>query len=159
VPSLALGSGEVTLQELTGAYAAFASDGVYHAPVLIRRVEDADGTTIFDADETGVRVVSEHTAFLLTSMLSDVVNAGTAWKARQMGFTPPAAGKTGTTNDYVDAWFAGYTPHLVAGVWIGFDQPQTILPGGYAGDLAVPMWAKFMKTATAGDKPDAFALP
>jgi len=159
VPSLALGSGEVTLEELTGAYAAFASKGVYHAPVLIRRVEDADGTVIFDADETGVRVVSEQTAFLLTSMLGDVVNAGTAWKARQMGFTLPAAGKTGTTNDYVDAWFAGYTPNLVAGVWLGFDQPQTILPGGYAGDLAVPMWAKFMKVATAGDKPEAFGLP
>jgi len=159
VPSLALGSGEVTLQELTGAYAAFASEGVYHAPLLIRRVEDADGTVLFEADETGVRVVSEQTAFLLTSMLSDVVNAGTAWKARQMGFTLPAAGKTGTTNDYVDAWFAGYTPHLVAGVWLGFDQPQTILPGGYAGDLAVPMWAKFMKVATAGAKADAFSLP
>jgi penicillin-binding protein 1A len=159
VPSLALGSGEVTLLELTGAYATFAADGIYHTPRLIRRVEDADGKVIYDADETGARVVSEQTAFLLTSMLSDVVNAGTAWKARQLGFTLPAAGKTGTTNDYVDAWFAGYTPHLVAGVWLGFDQPQTILPGGYAGDLAVPMWAKFMKAATNGDKPETFALP
>ena len=142
VPSLALVSGEVTLQELTGAYAAFASEGVYHTPLLIRRVEDADGTVLFDADETGVRVVSEQTAFLLTSMLSDVVNAGTAWKARQMGFALPAAGKTGTTNDYVDAWFAGYTPHLVAGVWLGFDQPQTILLGGDRGYSAVPMWGE-----------------
>jgi len=113
----------------------------------------------FNADETGTRVVSEQTAFLLTSMLSDVVNAGTAWKARQVGFMLPAAGKTGTTNDYVDAWFEGYTPHLVAGVWLGFDQPQTILPGGYAGDLAVPLWAKFMKAATAADRPDNFGSP
>jgi penicillin-binding protein 1A len=159
VPSLALGSGEVTLQELTSAYGAFASAGVYHHPVLIRRIEDSDGTVLFEADETGVRAVSEQTAFLLTSMLSDVVNAGTAWKARQGGFTLPAAGKTGTTNDYVDAWFEGYTPHLVTGVWLGFDQPKTILPGGYAGELAVPLWAKFMKVATAGDHPDNFPVP
>jgi penicillin-binding protein 1A len=71
----------------------------------------------------------------------------------------PAAGKTGTTNDYVDAWFVGFTPHLVTGVWIGFDQPQTIIRNGYAGELAVPIWATFMKTATKGDKPDWFERP
>jgi penicillin-binding protein 2D len=88
-----------------------------------------------------------------------VINAGTAYKARQSGFTLPAAGKTGTTNDYVDAWFVGYTPHLVTGVWVGFDQPQTIVPNGYAAELAVPIWGAFMKTATKGDKPDWFARP
>ena len=95
-------------------------------------------------------MVSETTAFLLSSMLSDVVNYGTAWKARRVGFMLPAAGKTGTTNDYVDAWFVGYTPKLVAGVWIGFDQPQTIIGGGYAGEIAVPLWGRFMKAATQG---------
>ena len=75
------------------------------------------------------------------------------------GFTLPAAGKTGTTNDYVDAWFVGFTPHLVTGVWIGFDQPATIITNGYAGELAVPIWASFMKTATKGDKPDWFERP
>ena len=70
------------------------------------------------------RAVSEATAFLMSSMLADVINAGTAYRARQAGFTLPAAGKTGTTNDYVDAWFVGYTPHLVTGVWVGFDQPH-----------------------------------
>ncbi len=153
VPSLALGSGEVTLEGLTAAYATFADKGVFHAPVLVRRVEDWDGQVLFDAQPHDVRAVSEQTAFLLSSMLSDVVNYGTAWKARQAGFTLPAAGKTGTTNDYVDAWFVGYTPSIVTGVWIGFDQPQTILPGGYAGDIAVPLWARFMKEATRGDKP------
>ena len=69
------------------------------------------------------------------------------------GFTLPAAGKTGTTNDYIDAWFVGFTPSLVAGVWVGFDQPQTIISGGYAGELAVPVWADFMKAATKGQKP------
>jgi 1A family penicillin-binding protein len=159
VPSLALGSGEVTLESLTAAYATFAAGGVYHAPVLIRRVEDADGTVLFRSDTTGARVVSEDTAFLLTSMLSDVVNAGTAWKARLVGFTLPAAGKTGTTNDYDDAWFVGYTPKLVTGVWIGFDQPKTIIAGGYAGDVAVPMWGQFMKTATSGAAAASFPQP
>jgi membrane carboxypeptidase/penicillin-binding protein len=88
-----------------------------------------------------------------------VVNAGTAYKARQEGFTLPAAGKTGTTNDFVDAWFIGFTPKLVAGVWVGFDQPHTILPNGFAGELAVPLWARFMKTATAKDKPAWFTPP
>ena len=92
-------------------------------------------------------------------MLSDVVNYGTAWKARRVGFMLPAAGKTGTTNDYVDAWFVGYTPKLVAGVWIGFDQPKTIIGGGYAGDIAVPLWGRFMKAATRGDRPEWFTTP
>jgi penicillin-binding protein 1A len=104
-------------------------------------------------------VVSEATAFLISSMLADVVNFGTAWKARHVGFRLPAAGKTGTTNDYLDAWFIGFTPKLAAGVWIGFDQPRTIVPNGYAGDIAVPMWGRFMKAATKGDKPVWFSPP
>jgi membrane peptidoglycan carboxypeptidase len=76
-----------------------------------------------------------------------------------MGFTLPAAGKTGTTNDFNDAWFVGYTPSLVAGVWVGFDQPHTILPNGFAADLAVPMWTRFMKVATRDDKPDWLSPP
>jgi penicillin-binding protein 1A len=95
----------------------------------------------------------------MSSMLADVVNAGTASKARQAGLTLPAAGKTGTTNDYVDAWFVGYTPHLATGVWVGFDQPKTIVANGYAADLAVPIWGAFMKTATKGDRPDWFDRP
>jgi membrane carboxypeptidase/penicillin-binding protein len=159
VPSLALGSGEVTLEGMTAAYSAFASGGIHRAPVMIRRVEDRDGQVIYEAPVTETRVLSETTAFLLNSMLSDVVNYGTAWKARQVGFQLPAAGKTGTTNDYLDAWFVGYTPKLVAGVWIGFDQPKTILSGGYAGDVAVPLWGRFMRAATKGEKPAWFPTP
>jgi 1A family penicillin-binding protein len=159
VPSLALGSGEVTLEGMTAAYSAFASGGIHRAPVMIRRVEDRDGQVIYEAPVTETRVLSEITAFLLNSMLSDVVNYGTAWKARQVGFQLPAAGKTGTTNDYLDAWFVGYTPKLVAGVWIGFDQPRTILSGGYAGDVAVPLWGRFMRAATKGEKPAWFPTP
>ena len=159
VPSLALGSGEVTLMAMTSAYAAFADQGLLRRAIFIRRVEDADGEVLFQAKPTEEQVISPRTAFLMTSMLSDVVNYGTAYKARQEGFTYPAAGKTGTTNDYVDAWFVGFTPHLVTGVWVGFDKPRTIISNGFAGELAVPMWARFMKQATAKDEPDTFKAP
>ena len=159
VPSLALGSGEVTLMTLTSAYASFADQGQLRPATFIRRVEDAGGEVLFLSKPAPVQVISARTAFLMTSMLADVINYGTAYKARQEGFTYPAAGKTGTTNDYVDAWFVGFTPHLVTGVWVGFDKPRTIIANGFAGELAVPMWARFMKQATAKDKPDTFAQP
>ena len=159
VPSLALGASDVTLLSLTAAYGAFADRGIVHTPVLIRRVEDSDGRVLFQAKQKTTQAISESTAFLMSSMLADVVNAGTAYRARQGGFTLPAAGKTGTTNDYNDAWFVGYTPHLVTGVWVGFDQPQTIVQNGYGGELAVPIWAAFMKVATNGAKPDWFDRP
>ena len=93
-------------------------------PILIRRSRTATATSSTTTQAKSHRAVSEATAFLMASMLADVINAGTAYRARQTGFTLPAAGKTGTTNDYVDAWFVGFTPHLVTGVWIGFDQPS-----------------------------------
>ena len=159
VPSLALGAGDVTLMSLTAAYGAFADGGIVRQPVLIRRVEDREGKVLFQEAGKSHRAVSESTAYLMASMLSDVINSGTAYRARQTGFVLPAAGKTGTTNDYVDAWFVGFTPHLVTGVWIGFDQPATIVSNGYAGELAVPVWASFMKVATKADKPDWFERP
>jgi 1A family penicillin-binding protein len=159
VPSLALGASEVTLLSLTSAYGAFADEGIVRTPVLLRRVEDSDGKVLYEEKGKSQRAISEASAFLMSSMLADVINAGTAYKVRQSGFTLPAAGKTGTTNDYVDAWFVGYTPHLVTGVWVGFDQPKTIIPNGYAADLAVPIWAAFMKVATKGAKPDWFDRP
>lgn len=159
VPSLALGSGEVTLLSMTAAYAAFANKGLLPQPTLIQRVEDAEGTVLFERTSTPRRVLKETTAYLLTSMLADVVDYGTASKARSVGFSLPAAGKTGTTNDFVDAWFVGYTPKIVTGVWVGFDQPRPILANGYAGDVAVPLWARFMKEATRGDRPEWFTPP
>lgn len=159
VPSLALGAGEVTLASLTSAYGAFANGGVVHKPQTILRVEDSEGQLLYQATGDGTRAISEVTAFLMSTMLADVVNAGTAYRARREGFVLPAAGKTGTTNDYVDAWFVGFTPSLVSGVWIGFDQPRTIVANGYAGDLAVPLWARFMSAATKGAKPEWLARP
>jgi 1A family penicillin-binding protein len=159
VPSLALGSGEVTLQQMTAAYAAFANHGLVPQATLIRRVEDLDGRVLYQSQQNPVRAISDSTAFLMSTMLADVINAGTGNRARALGFTLPAAGKTGTTNDYNDAWFIGFTPKLVAGVWVGFDQPRTIMPGGFAAEVAVPAWAKFMKAATSADKPEWLTAP
>jgi 1A family penicillin-binding protein len=159
VPSLALGSGEVTLQAMTAAYAAFINHGLVPKPVLIRRVEDHDGTVLFEGRPSSTRAISDTTAFLMSTMMADVINAGTAARARSMGFTLPAAGKTGTTNDFNDAWFIGFTPKLATGVWVGFDQPRTILPNGFAAEIAVPVWTKFMKAATQGDPPDWIVPP
>jgi membrane carboxypeptidase/penicillin-binding protein len=159
VPSMALGSGEVTLQSMTKAYAAFAQGGIVRQPLFIRRVEDQEGAVLFEAERRQERAISETTAFLMANMLADVVDAGTATRARAMGFTLPAAGKTGTTNDFVDAWFVGFTPKIVAGVWVGFDQPRTITKNGFAAQLAVPLWTRFMKVATKNDAKVWFEPP
>jgi penicillin-binding protein 1A len=144
---------------MTSAYAAIANGGMAPTPMLIRRVETTSGEVLFTGGQPAQRAISENTAFLMTSMLADVINSGTAWTARRTGFTKPAAGKTGTTNDYHDAWFVGYTPHIVAGVWVGYDQPRTIIAGGYAAELAVPLWARFMMSATRNDDSDWFNPP
>jgi 1A family penicillin-binding protein len=159
VPSLALGTGEVTLLELTAAYGVFANEGVLAMPRVITRVEDADGTVIWSAPVHTQRAISQTNAFLMSSMLADVVSAGTATGARAAGFKLPAGGKTGTTDDYADAWFVGYTPHLVAGVWFGLDTPAPIMDRGFAGTVAVPAWARFMKAATSGARPDWYPVP
>jgi 1A family penicillin-binding protein len=159
VPSLALGSGDVTLQSMTAAYAGFDNQGDVPKPLLIRRVEDRDGHLLYESEPSTTHAISQQTAFLMTTMMADVINAGTGARARSLGFTLPAAGKTGTTNDFNDAWFIGFTPSLVAGVWVGFDQPHTILPNGFAAEVAVPVWANFMKAATKGDKPVGFTTP
>jgi penicillin-binding protein 1A len=159
VPSLALGAGEVTLMSMTAAYGAFANRGLLPVPYLIRRVETRSGEVLYESMPSPQPVISEDTAFLMTTMLADVVNSGTAWPARRVGFTLPAAGKTGTTNEYRDAWFVGFTPRLVSGVWVGYDQPRTIMAGGYAAELAVPLWGRFMMQATKGNAPDWFEAP
>jgi 1A family penicillin-binding protein len=159
VPSLALGTGEVTLLELTAAYGSFANQGVLATPRFITRVEDTEGTLLWSAPVDARRAISQTNAFLMSSMLADVVSGGTAASARASGFRLPAAGKTGTTNDFTDAWFVGYTPNLVAGVWFGLDTPAPIMSRGFAGVVAVPAWARFMKAATTGAKPDWYAVP
>jgi penicillin-binding protein 1A len=159
VPSLALGSGEVTLAAMTAAYGAFANGGVVQAPTLVRRVETTDGEVLYKAEPEPQQGVSPETAYIMANMLTDVVNAGTGASARSVGFQLPAAGKTGTTNDYHDAWFVGFTPRLVTGVWIGYDQPKTIIGRGYASVLAVPVWGRFMAAATRRDPADWLDAP
>jgi penicillin-binding protein 1A len=159
VPSLALGTGEVTLLELTAAYSAFANHGMVATPRLILRVEDAQGRVLWDSPERRTRAISPTTAYLMSSMLSDVVSSGTGAAARTAGFALPAAGKTGTTDDYADAWFIGYTPRLLTGVWFGLDRPAPIMRGGFGGVVAVPAWAQFMRHATNGAKPEWFQAP
>jgi penicillin-binding protein 1A len=159
VPSVALGSGEVTLSAITAAYGAFANNGEIFRPTLIRRVLDHDGLLLFESHETAQRAIRPVTAYLMADMLRGVIDGGTGYGVRQMGFTLPAGGKTGTTNDYKDAWFIGFTPNLVTGVWVGYDQPQTIRRHGYAAELAVPLWTRFMKVATKGQKANWIVRP
>ena len=159
VPSMALGAGEVTLTSLTAAYGSFATGGVLRTPYLIRRVESRDGEVLFSVKDESRQVFSPQTAFLVTTMLADVINSGTGWRARADGFRLPAAGKTGTTNDYLDVWFVGYTPQVVTGVWMGFDRPKSIIANGYAGELAVPLWASVMRAATEKDEATPFERP
>jgi penicillin-binding protein 1A len=157
--SMALGSGEVTLLSMTAAFATFANEGMRPSPSLVRRVETVDGEVLLDSGAAPQRAVSEATAYLMTHMLTDVVNGGTAAGVRRVGFTGQAAGKTGTTNDYRDAWFIGYTPALVTGVWVGYDMPRTIIREGYAGRLAVPIWGRFMKAAARDQKKGDWFTP
>jgi penicillin-binding protein 1A len=159
VPSIALGSGEVTLQAITAAFSAFANGGLMSRPFLIRRVTDQRGAVLFEWQEPARRVLTPENAYRMADMLADVIDHGTAWTARQQGFTLAAAGKTGTTNEFRDAWFIGFTPTLLAGVWVGYDQPRTIRANGYAADVAVPIWADFMKAATRGEKSRWFVPP
>ncbi len=159
VPSLALGTGEVTLLELTTVYTAFANRGTMSAPRLITHVEDAQGQLIWESPPRQTQAITPTTAFLMSDMLAEVVSRGTASSARSLGFKLPAAGKTGTTDNFADAWFIGYTPHLVTGVWFGLDKPAPIMREGFAGAVAVPAWAQFMRAATAGARPDWYSMP
>ena len=159
VPSLALGTGEVTLMEMVTSYGVFANEGVWTRPTMVTRVENGDNEVIWSAPFDQRRALTTGAAYLMNSMLADVVNRGTGYRARQMGFSLPAAGKTGTTDDYADAWFVGYTPGVVAGVWFGYDTRRTIVRGAHASDIAVPAWATFMRAATRGDAATWYEMP
>ena len=159
VPSLALGTGEVTLMEMVSSYGVFANEGLWTRPTMITRVEDGEGNEVWSAPFDQRRALSTGAAYLMNSMLADVVNRGTAYRARSMGFRLPAAGKTGTSDDYADAWFVGYTPNVVAGVWFGYDTRRTIVRGAHASEIAVPAWATFMSAATRGDAGAWYDMP
>lgn len=157
VPSIVLGSLEVSPLDMTAAYGIFASGGIRAEPSAIGRVETRDGATLVgDAPEMR-RIVSPAEAFVITHLLEGVMNNGTGRGARRRGFRRPAAGKTGTTNGYRDAWFIGYTPDLLAGVWVGYDDGTPLELAGAA--AALPIWTEFMKHATAADEVRPFTVP
>ncbi len=143
-PAVALGSFEVTLLDLVGAYTTFASLGSTSEPRLVTRVEDRAGRTVHAPAPRSRRTMDPAVAFLVTDLLQDVVNRGTATAVRAAGYNGPVAGKTGTTNDGADVWFIGYTPERVAGIWIGLDDPQQIVSRATGGRLAAPVWGRAM---------------
>jgi penicillin-binding protein 1A len=145
-PASALGASSATPLELTRAYTAFANLGVRVAPRFILRVENPDGEVLWSADEEprGKEVLDPAVAFIVTDFLRDAVRRGTGTGAAAPGV--PAAGKTGTTNERQDAWFAGFTPDVVGTVWIGFDRPQTIVRGASGGSLAAPVWGRIVRS-------------
>lgn len=147
-PSIALGSVEVSPLELTSAYGVFANEGVLVHPLSILRIEDKDGNVIEQNEPQKEEALSKETAYIMTNMLQGVVNSGTGRRVRDY-YHWPAAGKTGTTNDYGDAWFEGFTPQLAAGVWVGFDDNRIKFgySEGQGGLAAAPIWGKFMKYA------------
>ena len=159
VPSLALGVGEATPLQLTTAYAVFPNGGFAVAPRSIVQVLDNDGYAVFNQQVQRKPVISEAVAFQMVSMLSDVVDAGTGAAVRSLGVRFPVAGKTGTTNEFKDAWFVGFSTSIVAGVWVGFDQPSAIGQDGYGARYALPMWADFMSRTARLRKPEPFRVP
>jgi len=148
-PAMALGSQEVTPLQLAAAYAAFPNQGIYNTPHAIVKVEDREGNIIYEADPSPRRAMKETTAYLTTSMLQSVVQSGTGTNARLAD--RPVAGKTGTTDEGKDIWFAGYTPDLVGVVWIGYDQP-TRMSRSYGGTFPAKIWREVM-TQAHKDKP------
>jgi penicillin-binding protein 1A len=145
-PSLLLGSMEVIPLELVNAYSAFATLGERATPMAITRVEDGEGNLLWEPQPQRTRVMETGEAFLMTNALRDVVRRGTAYGAvTGAGFSVPAGGKTGTSDDYADAWFIGFTPDLVAGVWTGMDRRQEIIRGAQGGKLAAPVWTEIMR--------------
>jgi penicillin-binding protein 1B len=153
---IAIGAGENTLLELTSAYQVFAAGGVARPPYAIESVVDGRGHLVFQHDFQEKRLLKSDVAYVMTGALQGVIQHGTGAKAASMGLNFPAAGKTGTTDEYHDAYFVGYSPDIVCGVWVGFDDPQSIgLPGAQA---ALPAWVEFM-VDTAPSNPANFEVP
>ncbi len=159
VPSLSLGTGEVTPVDLTAAFAMFPNGGFAVRPRGIARVLDSDGGSAYENLPATRRVLSPQVAYQMVSMLQDVIDRGTASAARNWGIRFQAGGKTGTTNDFKDAWFVGFSSSVVVGVWVGFDQPKAIGPAAYGARYALPIWSDFMRRAARRRSAGAFAVP
>ena len=155
--SIALGSSGTTLYELTSAYSAFANLGNLIKPTAIRNIKNRSGEVLFTAVPEITKPLSPGTAHIITSLMQSVVKNGTATKVRAL--KRPVAGKTGTTNNYVDAWFMGYTPELVTGVWVGKDKDEPLGRNETGSRAAIPIWLKFMQEALANEPVTNFPVP
>jgi penicillin-binding protein 1A len=160
-PSLALGTVATSPLELAGAYTTFATLGHTASPRFVMRVEDEDGQLLWEPPyEPPVTGMDPRVAYIITDILQDAVTFGTGTGARSAGYYGPAAGKTGTTNDATDAWFAGYTPELVGVVWIGYDQPSSLGSAATGGGYAAPVWGRIMRQIySERPMPDGWSPP
>ncbi len=155
--SLVLGSSDVTLLELTSSYATLSNGGIWKKPFAVREIQDRKGNTIFQANPRASEALSAETAHIVIDMLKGVIESGTGRKARVLA--RPLAGKTGTTNDFRDAWFIGFSPRIAVGVWVGNDDH---FPLGYretGASAALPIWISFMKEALSGTPVEDFDMP
>jgi penicillin-binding protein 1A len=163
VYSLALGSSGVSPLEMAGAFATFATGGIRHDPFWIARVEDSQGRILEEHLVSGRRVLEPNLSYQIVDMMKGVVDQGSGRAVRRLGFDLPAAGKTGTTNSYQDAWFIGFTPTLCTSVWVGFDKNRPLRDrngvGITGGRGAAPIWARFMKQAMEGEPVRDFTMP
>jgi penicillin-binding protein 1A len=158
VPALAIGACQATPMEMTVAYAIYANGGVRMAPFAVKSVHDRNGRQLWQHTPESEEVLTPQTAFIMADMMKDVVLRGTGARIPGMGFTIPAGGKTGTTNDYSDAWFIGFTPHIACGVWVGVDERRSL--GRITGsDGAIPIWVPAMKGLHRKRKLTQFAVP
>jgi len=155
--ALALGVSEVTLLELVSSYGVFASGGLRAEPFAIRKVTDSQGRILEAHVSDPQPVIRPETAAVLVDVMKGVVERGTGARARVL--ERPLAGKTGTTDDATDVWFVGFSPHLVAGVWVGYDVKRSLGTAETGGRLALPLWITFMQQAVAGQPPDDFPAP
>jgi len=152
-PAIYLGTFEQTLKNIVTAYTIFPNGGFLHRPYVISEIRTKDGQTVHRSGTMGYRAVSPGAAAMTGRILEKTMDSGTGASARSMGFRAPAGGKTGTTNDYHDAWFVGFSQSLTAGVWVGLDQNERTIHGGYGSRLALPVWTAVMKAAEAKKYP------
>ncbi len=154
--TLGLGTSEVNLGEMVQAFSVFDNEGVRVEPFGILSVKDSSDHILENNTPVAQEVLDPAVAYIMTNTMRDVIDHGTGRIIRRLGFTYPAAGKTGTTNDNVDAWFIGFTPSLACGVWLGYDERQSLGKKQTGGEAAAPIWAEFMKAATDGKPAEDF---
>lgn len=163
VLSIVLGTSGVSMLDMASAYSVFATGGELYDPFFIERVESPRGEVLYEHFITGNRVADQETIYLVLDMMKEVFKSGTAVSARYAGFTHPAGGKTGTTDDYIDSWFTGFTPTLCTSVWVGYDLEKPMMFQGRYGITgssgALPIWTEYMIVATKDDTPRDFPIP